>query len=141
MSVFNLGISCLTTYNLPWFMDLTTRFLWSTFLYSTRYYYTIRHIHSLALFSPWPSCFILTGDISTCPPLFPSSVLDIYQPWVFVFCCHIFLLFLTVHAVIQARALKKTRTMGSHFFPSCPRSVRTLYYDPSILGFPACLGS
>ena len=28
----------------------------------------------------WPSCFILSGAISNCPPLFPSNILDIFWP-------------------------------------------------------------
>ena len=34
MLTFTLAISCLTTSNLPWFMDLTSRFLCNTALYS-----------------------------------------------------------------------------------------------------------
>ena len=34
MSMFTLAVSCLTTSNLPWFMDLTSRFLCNIALYS-----------------------------------------------------------------------------------------------------------
>ena len=31
------------------------------------------------LFPLWPSCFILSGVIHNCPPLFPSSILDTFE--------------------------------------------------------------
>ena len=39
-----------------------------------------RHTHSWASFPLWPSHFILSGAISICPPLFPSSTLDAIWP-------------------------------------------------------------
>ena len=39
MSVFTVFISCLTTSNLPWFMDLHSRFLCNVVLYSIRLYF------------------------------------------------------------------------------------------------------
>ena len=53
------------------------------------------------LFSLWLCLFILSGVIS---PLF---ILSNYQPWEFVFQCHIFLPFHTVHGVLVARILGK----------------------------------
>ena len=38
-----------------------------------------RHIHSWASFQLWSSHFILTGAVSNCPPLFPSSILDTFK--------------------------------------------------------------
>ena len=35
-----------------------------------------RHIHSWALLLLWPNHFLLSGVISNCLPLFPSSILD-----------------------------------------------------------------
>ena len=42
--------------------------------------FTTRHIHNWVSFPLWPSHFILSGAISNCPPFFPSSILDTYQP-------------------------------------------------------------
>ena len=61
------------------------------------------HIHSWALFLLWLCLFILSGVIS---PLFSSSVLGTYWLGKFIFQCHIFLPFHTVHEVLMARILK-----------------------------------
>ena len=47
--------------------------------------------------------FILSGVISL---LLSSSILSTYQPGEFIFQCHIFLPFHTVHGVLKARILK-----------------------------------
>jgi len=44
--------------------------------------FTTRYIHNWALFPLWSSCFILSGAISNCCLLFPSSILGILQPGV-----------------------------------------------------------
>ena len=44
--------------------------------------------------------FILSGAISNFPPLFPTSILDTYQPGGVIFWYHIFLPFHTVHGVL-----------------------------------------
>ena len=94
MSMFTLAISYLTTSNLPWFMDLT-------FQVPMQYC-------SLQLWALPPSpvtsttghCFrfdsisILSVVYS---PLFSSSMLGTYQSGEFIFQCHIFLPFHTVH--------------------------------------------
>ena len=73
--------------------------------------------------------FILSGIIS---PHFSSSILGTYWPGEFIFQCHIFLPFHTVHGVLKARILKWFAVP----FSSGPHFVRTLHYDPSILGGP-----
>ena len=50
----------------------------------------------------------------------------------FIFQCHIFLLFHSVHGVLKVRMLK----WFAFSFSSEPCFVRTLYHDPSILGGP-----
>ena len=68
------------------------------------------------LFLLWLRLFILSGVIS---PLFSSSILGTYWPWKFIFQCHIFLSFHTVHEVLKARTLKWFAipfTSGSRFF-------------------------
>ena len=51
------------------------------------------------------SHFILSGAISNFPPLFPTSMLDTYQPGDLIFWCYIFLPFHTVHGVLMTRIL------------------------------------
>ena len=103
MSMFTLAISCLITYNLPWFMDLT-------FQVPMQY---CSSQHQTLLPSPVTSTtgccfcfgsisFILSGII---PPLFSSSILDTYSPGEFIFQCHFFLPFHTVHGVLKERIL------------------------------------
>ena len=86
--MFTLAISCLSTSDLPWFMDLTFQFL----LFFTASVFTsiTSHIHNWELFWLWLLLFILSGVSS---PLFSSSLLGTYWPGEFNFQCHIFLLF------------------------------------------------
>ena len=97
MSIFTLAISCLTTSHLPWFTDLT--FLCSIVLYSIGLYFFDQRV----LFLLWLHLFMLSGVIS---PLFSSSILGTYWAGEFIFQCHIFLPFHTVHGVLKARILK-----------------------------------
>ena len=97
MSTFTLDISCLTTSNLPWFMDLILLFTASNLASITS------HIHNWILFLLWLHPFILSGVIS---PLISSSLLGTYRPGEFIFQCPIFLPFHTVHGVLKARILK-----------------------------------
>ena len=104
MSMFTLAISCLTTSNLPWFMDLTFQV--------PMQYCSLQHWTLLP--SPFTSttgcCFhfasissFFSGVIS---PLFSSSILGTYWPEEFIFQYHIFLPFYTVHGVRKTRILK-----------------------------------
>ena len=81
MLMFTLAISFLKMSNLPWFLDLTFQVLCSVVLYSIRHVFTIKHIHNWLLFPLWPSPFILSGAISNCPLVFPSSILVTFWPW------------------------------------------------------------
>ena len=85
--MFILAISCLTTSNLLWFMNLD-HFQFTliresnipgsyTLLFFTGsdFTFTTRHIHNWALFPPWSSLFILSGAISL---VFSSSILGTY---------------------------------------------------------------
>ena len=102
MSMFTLAISCLTTSNIPWFME-HSRFLCSIALYSIKLYFHHQSHHSWVLFLLWLHLFILSGVIS---PLFSSNILGTYQPGEFIFQCHTFLPFYTVYGVLKARILK-----------------------------------
>ena len=107
--MFTLAISCLTTANLPWFMGLTSQVLqYCSLLFFTTLdcTFTTRYIHYRVPFLLWPSHIILSGAITNCPLLFPSSILDTSRPGELIFWCHIFLPFHTVHGVLQARILE-----------------------------------
>ena len=77
----------------------------------------------------WPSPFILSGAISNCPSLFPSSILDTFRPGRLIFRCHIFVLFHTGYGTLVVRILGWIALPLS----SGPWFVRSLHYDPSIL--------
>ena len=104
MPMFTLAISCLTTSKLPWFMDLSFQV--------SMQYCSLKHRTLLpspvtsttgCYFLLWLCLFILSGVIS---PLFSSSILGTYQPGKFIFQCHIFLPFHSIHGVLKARILK-----------------------------------
>ena len=154
--MFTLAISCLTTSNLPWFMDLiwghkeldTTEWLiWSDLMDLTfqlpMQYCSLQHW--ILLLSPVTSttacCFLLwlhpvmlSGVISS---LITSSILGTYRPGEFLFQCPIFLPFYTVHGVLKARILK----LFAIPFSNEPYFVRILHHDPSVLGGPTQHGS
>ena len=90
--------------------------------------FTNRHIHNWVSFPLWPSCFILSGAVSSCPLLFPSSILDTFQLGGLIFQCHIFLPFHTVHGALTARIPEWFIIASS----SGPCFVRTLH----CLGWP-----
>ena len=87
------------------------------------------HIHNWMMFLLWLCLFILSGVISA---LFSSCILGTSQPGEFIFQCPIFLPFNTIHGVLKERILKWFAipfSSGLHF-------VRTLHYDPPVLGGP-----
>ena len=130
MSMLTLAISCLTTANLPWFMDLTFQVPMQCC-----------SLHHQTLLSPpdtstpghcfrfGSASFIPSGAMSL---LFSSSILGTYQPGKFNSQCHIFLSFHTVHGFLKAKMLR----WFANPFSSGPRFVRILHHDPSILGAP-----
>ena len=93
MSMFTLAISCLTISNLPWYMDLTFRFLCNIpGSFSALEFTSITsHIHNWVLFLLWLQLFILSGAVS---PLISRSILGTYRPVEFIFECPIFCLFI-----------------------------------------------
>ena len=68
------------------------------------------HIHNWVLFLLWLYLFILhfSGVIS---PLISSSILGTYRPGVFIFQCHIFLPFPTVHRTVTESQTTKHRKL------------------------------
>ena len=104
MLTFTLAISCLTTSNLPWFIDLTFQV--------PMQYCSVQHqtlllspvISTLGIvFALAPSLHSLSRVIS---PLISSSILGTYWPGEFFFQYPIILPFHTVHGVLKARILK-----------------------------------
>ena len=97
MLMFNFAISCLTTSNLPWFMDLTFQI--------PMQYCSLQHQTLLSppdtsaaehhsCFGPTPSFFLELLVIALCSsPVFPSSILDIFWPGGLIFWHLIFLPF------------------------------------------------
>ena len=71
MSMFTLAISCLTTSNLPRFMDLTGSYAILLFT-ALDFIFITTHIHNWVLFLLWFRHFILSWVIS---PLISSSIL------------------------------------------------------------------
>ena len=129
MPVFILAISCLTTSSLHWFTDLMFQVAMQYCFFTASDFPSITtHIHNWALFLLWLCLFILSQAIS---PLCPRSILATYQLGEFIFQCHIFLPFRTVHEILQARILKSFATP----FSSRPCLVRTVHHD-YCLGWP-----
>jgi len=102
MSMYTPAISCLTTFNLPWFMDLTFQV--------PMQYCSLQHWTLLP--SPITSitglCFLFGFVSSFFLELFlhSNSILGTYRPGEFIFQCSIFFPFHTVHGVLKARTLK-----------------------------------
>ena len=104
MLTFTLAISCLTTFNLPWFMDLTFQV--------PMQYCSLQH--RILLLSPVTStagycfCFgfhpFILSEVS--PLLITSSILGTYRPGELLFQYPIILTFHIFHAVLKARILK-----------------------------------
>ena len=126
MSTFTLAISCLTTSNLPWFMDLTFQVPMQYCSLQHRTLLLSSVTSTTVLFLLWLHPFILSRVIS---PLISSSILGTYRPGEFLFQYPIILPFHTVHEVLKARMLKWFAIP----FSSGPHSVRPLQHDPSCL--------
>jgi len=89
---------------------------------------------SLACYSPW-GC--KEADMTEQLNNFPSSILDTFWSGGLSFWYNIFLPFHIVHGVLVARIMEWVAISS----PNELGFVRTLHYDPSILGGPAWHGS
>ena len=103
--MFYLAISCLTISSLPWFMDLTLQVPMQYCSLQHWMYFHHQVLPQLLMFPFCPSCCILSGAVSYCPLLFPSSILNTFLLGELIFQCPVFLPFHTVHGVFQARIL------------------------------------
>ena len=115
MLMFTFAISCLTSSNFPWFMDLTFQIPMQyclgcfcfCFCFCCIRFYLHHQIHpKQSVISLWPRRFILSRAISSCSLFFVSSILGTHWPVEFIFQCPIFLPFHTVHGDLKARILK-----------------------------------
>ena len=123
MSTFTLAVSCLTTSNLPWFMDLTFQV--------PMQYCSLQH--RTLLLSPVTS----TAGYCICFGSIPSFFLELFLHWSPVaywapinLGSSSFLPFHTLHGVLEARILK----WFAISFSSGPHSVRPLHHDLPVLG-------
>ena len=130
MLMFILAFSCLTTSNFTFIHGSNIPGAYAILFFTALDFTSITsHIQNWVLFSLWLHLFILSGAITL---LFSSSILHTYRPGEFIFQCHIFLPFHSVHGVLKARILK----WFAITFSSGPHFVRTLHHDPSVLGGP-----
>ena len=97
MSMFKLAISCVWPCPTYLIHGPNIAGCYATLFFTASDFTSItRHTHTWALLPLWPSHCSLTGAISKCPLLFPSSMLDTFQPGGLLFWCCIFLPFHTV---------------------------------------------
>ena len=119
MSTITLAISCLTTSNLPWFMDLT--------LQVSMQYCSLQHrtLLPVSVTSTIGHCLCFDSVSSFFLSYFSTIlILDSSRSGEFIFQCHIFLPFPTVHGVLKAKILKWFAIP----FSSGPHFVRTLHH-------------
>ena len=93
------------------------------FFAASNYTFATKHNHTRALFLFWLRIFIPSGLVSL---LFSRITLASYWPREFIFQCHIFVLFPTVHGVPQARML---------VWFAIPFSVGHIWSEPSIITY------
>ena len=106
--MFTLAISCLTTSNLPWFMDLTFQvpMQYCSLQHQTLLPSPVVSITGHCFLFGLVSSFFLELFLQFGKIIFSSTRLGTYQPGEFIFQCPIFLPFHTVHGVLKVRILK-----------------------------------
>ena len=128
MLTFPLAISCLTTSNLPWFIDLTFQVPMQYCSLQHRTLLLSQSHHNWTLFLLWLHPFILSGVIY---PLISSSIAGTYRPGEYIFPCPIFLPFRAVHetsilfSIVTAPIYIPTNSVGG--FPFL-RTISSIYY-------------
>ena len=130
MSTFTLAISCLTTFNLPWFMDLTFQvpIQYCSLQHRTLLASITSHIRNWVLFLFWLHSFILSGVFS---PLISSSILGTYWSGEFLFQYPIILPFYTVHGFSRQEYWS-----GLLFLSPVDHILSDLSTMPACLGWP-----
>ena len=132
MLIFTLAISWVTISNLASFMDLTIQ---APMQYFSLQHQTLLSVPDIATADHCPLWLSLVSSGAVFL-LFSSSILGTYQPGEFIFQCHIFLLFHTVHGALEAR-----KKWFAILFSSGSCVFRTLHHDLSVLGGPTCHSS
>ena len=103
MLMFTLAISCSTSSNLLNIQGPNIPGSYAILFFTASDFTSITsHIHNLSLFLLWLGLLILSGVF---PPLFSSNMLGTYRSVEFIFQCHIFLPFHTVHIVFLGKML------------------------------------
>ena len=129
MSIFTLGITCLTLSDLPWFMDLTFQVLIQC--------YSLQHQSFL------PSTVTSATGCCFCFLSIPSLFLEFLLHWTPIVYwesthlgsssfCMLYFAFECCLWDSQGRIMMRF----SNFFLRGPHFVRTLYHDPLVLGDP-----
>ena len=126
MLMFNLDISCFTTSNLPWFINLTFQL---PVQYCSLQHWTLLSSPDTSTTKRWPSCFILSGAISNCPLLFPSSLLGTFWPGRLIFGVISF-----AFSYCSWVSLGKNTGVACHFLLHWTTFFQNCSLCPSILG-------
>ena len=106
MWMFTLAISCLTTSNLPWFMDLTFQVLMP---YRSLGHWPLLSPPDMSTVGCHFGFGFISPEIALCgaiSPFFSNNIMETYLPGRLIFQCPIFLPFHTVHGVLRTRILK-----------------------------------
>ena len=133
MSVFTLAISCLTTSNFPWFMDLTFQV--------PMQYCSLQH--RTLLLSPVTS----TAGCCFCFGSIPSFFLELFLHWSPVAYWALTdqgsssFSILSFFLYIMFMGFSRQEYWSSLPFPSPADLVKTVYHDLSVLGGPTLHGS
>ena len=133
-SPFTLAISCLTTSNLPWFMDLTFQvpMQYCSLQHRTLLLSTVTSTAGCCFcFGSIPSFFLELFLHSSPVAYWAPTDLGSSSFSFLSFCLH------AVHGVLKARILKGFAIP----FSSGPHTVRPLHHDPPVLGGPTWHGS
>ena len=134
MSMFTLAISCLTTSNLPWFMDLALQVPVQYCSYSIGLYFHHQSHPQLG------TVFGLAPALHSFCTYF-STLLRLHIGHLPTWGVHFSVAFLFAFSYCSWGSQGKNVEVVCIPFSSGPRFVRTLHHDPSILGGPTRHGS
>jgi len=133
MSTFTLAISCLSTSNLPWFMDLTLQVPMKYCSYNIRPCFHHQSHPQLGVVFALGTSLILSGLFLHWFPVACCAPTDLGSSSFSVLSFCLIILFMGSQG-------NNTEVFAIPFF-SWPHFVRTLHHDPSVLGGPTWHGS
>ena len=120
-----LVISCLTTFNLSWFMDITFQVpMQYCFFYQIRLYFYHQTYTLLGII------FTLVQPLHFFWPYFPTLLLWHSLIWGF----HLSVSYLFVFSYCSWGSQGKNPEVACHFLLQCTMFVITLHHDLSVLG-------